>query len=51
MQYREQILEILEKHECTATFFAIGENLVKNPELSKHIGKAGMFEKHQYVTS
>lgn len=36
-----QILEILAKHNIQATFFCVGENVAKHPDLFKQIKKAG----------
>lgn len=37
----DDIIKILEKYECTATFFATGEWIDKYPEAAKNIVKAG----------
>lgn len=36
-----QVLEILAKHNIQATFFCVGENVAKHPNLFKQIKKAG----------
>ncbi|WP_406052187.1 polysaccharide deacetylase family protein [Kribbella sp. NBC_00889] len=39
--YTPKILDILAKYEAKATFFEIGKNVTKHPELSKRIHDAG----------
>ncbi|WP_440446383.1 polysaccharide deacetylase family protein [Neobacillus bataviensis] len=39
--YTPQILDILEKHHIKGTFFMIGENALKHPELVKRVYKEG----------
>jgi peptidoglycan/xylan/chitin deacetylase (PgdA/CDA1 family) len=39
--YTPQILDILKKYDAKATFFEVGKNVTKHPELSKRIHDAG----------
>ena len=38
-----KILDVLDKHEVKATFFVIGENCLKHPEIVKKMVKSGHF--------
>lgn len=40
--YTEQYLSILQQYDAKATFFCLGENIEKYPELAKRITDAGM---------
>lgn len=40
-QHTEAILEILQKHQVKATFFQIGRNMKKNPQLTLRVIEAG----------
>ena len=39
--YTPQILDILKKYDAKATFFEVGKNVTRHPELSKRIHEAG----------
>ncbi|NOL43566.1 polysaccharide deacetylase family protein [Kribbella sandramycini] len=39
--YTPKVLEVLKKYDATATFFEVGKNVAKHPELTKAIHAAG----------
>ncbi|WP_238350376.1 polysaccharide deacetylase family protein [Kribbella shirazensis] len=41
VEYTPKVLDILAKYDAKATFFEIGQNVVKHPELTKRIHAAG----------
>jgi peptidoglycan-N-acetylglucosamine deacetylase len=41
IEYTPKVLDILEKYDAKATFFEIGQNVQKHPELTKRIHAAG----------
>jgi peptidoglycan/xylan/chitin deacetylase (PgdA/CDA1 family) len=41
LEYTPKVLEILAKYDAKATFFEVGENIQKHPELTKRIHAAG----------
>ncbi|MGJ8744078.1 polysaccharide deacetylase family protein [Polaribacter sp.] len=51
-KFTQQVLDLLKKHQATATFFCIGKNIEKHPELVKSILKDGhVIGNHTYSHS
>jgi chitin deacetylase len=40
-QFTQEILEVLAEHDVTATFFVVGEELIRNPEAGHQIATHG----------
>ena len=41
MENTERVLEVLKKRNIKATFFLVGENVERNPEMAKRIAQEG----------